>query len=194
MSSADNAEFIPYILQILAQLLELHAPTDLPSAYQQLMGPLAHASLWEQRGNVPALARIWKAIIMRGPAQIVSQGRIEPLLAIFQRLANSRINDVFGFDIITALYEFVPLHVASRPISHLLTVRATMQQYTQTIFMVLLTRQQTKPSAQFTTSFVYFALYLCAVDNAGPDFLISALDGIQPGCVVQPSFQLCFAD
>jgi len=68
-----------------------------------------------------------------------------------------------------------------------LTPRSTMQQYTQTIFMMLLTRQQTKPTAQFTTSFVYFALYLCAVDNAGPDFLISALDGIQPGYVTLQS-------
>ena len=58
---------------------------------------------------------------------------------------------------------------------------ATMQPFNQGIFMVLLTRLQTKASNQFTQGFVYFALFLCAVDSVGPDFLISTLDGIQAG-------------
>lgn len=103
------SEFIPYIFQILAQLLELHAPTDLPSEYQQLLGPLLSASLWEQRGNVPALARIWKALLMRGASIVVANNQIPGLLGIFQRLIASKNNDVYGFEILQALYEFVPL-------------------------------------------------------------------------------------
>lgn len=103
------SEFIPYIFQILAQLLELHAPNDLPSEYQALLAPLLSASLWEQRGNIPALARLWKALLMRGPAVIVQNGQVEGLLGIFQRLVGSKINDVYAFELLQAMYEFIPM-------------------------------------------------------------------------------------
>lgn len=105
----DITEFIPYIFQILAQLLELHAPNDLPNEYQALLGPLLSAQLWEQRGNVPALARLWKALLMRGASMIVANGQIEALLGIFQRLIGSKINDIYAFELVQAMYEFVPL-------------------------------------------------------------------------------------
>jgi exportin-2 (importin alpha re-exporter) len=102
-------EFIPYIFQILAQLLELHSPTDLPTEYQVLLGPLLSAGLWEQRGNVPALARIWKALLMRGGPIISQNGQVQGLLGIFQRLSGSKVNDVYAFQLLEALYEFLPL-------------------------------------------------------------------------------------
>ena len=104
-------EFIPYIFQILAQLLELHSPTELPSEYQALLGPLLSAALWEQRGNVPALARIWKALLMRGASIVATNGQVEGLLGIFQRLVSSKINDIYAYELLQALYEFQPLYV-----------------------------------------------------------------------------------
>ena len=56
-----------------------------------------------------------------------------------------------------------------------------MRQYANTIFMLLLTRLQSKPSTQFTASFVYLFAFLCAIQSVGPDFVVSTLDGIQPG-------------
>ena len=56
-----------------------------------------------------------------------------------------------------------------------------MQQFVQPVFMLLLNRLQSKPSTQFTSSFVYFAAFLCAIDNVGPDVLVSTLDNIQTG-------------
>ncbi|CAD6568832.1 MAG: importin-alpha export receptor [Tremellales sp. Tagirdzhanova-0007] len=163
----DVTEFIPYIFQILAQLLELHSPTELPSEYQALLGPLLSAALWEQRGNVPALARIWKALLMRGAAIIASNGQVEGLLGIFQRLVSSKINDIYAYELLQALYEFQPL--------------PTMQPFSQTVFMLLLNRLQSKPSSQFSQCFVYFVTFLSAIENVGPDFVISILDGVQPG-------------
>ncbi|KAL7424789.1 importin-alpha export receptor [Cryptotrichosporon argae] len=163
----DVTEFIPYIFQILAQLLELHLPTDLPGEYQALLSPLLTAALWEQRGNVPALARIWKALLMRGASVVVANGQVQGLLGIFQRLIGSKINEVFAFEVVQALYEFVPIDV--------------MRPFSQTIFMLLLNRLQSKPSTQFTQSFVYFLCLLFAVNNVGPDVVVSILDGIQPG-------------
>jgi exportin-2 (importin alpha re-exporter) len=90
-------------------LLELHAPTDLPAEYQALLAPLLNASLWEQRGNVPALTRLWKALLMRGGKQVAATGQVQALLGIFQRLAGSKINDVYAFELLQAMYEFLPL-------------------------------------------------------------------------------------
>lgn len=59
-----------------------------------------------------------------------------------------------------------------------------MRPFSQTIFMLLLNRLQSKPSTQFTQSFVLFFTSLCASDNVGPDFAIGVLDAIQPGYAV----------
>ncbi|OCF31081.1 importin-alpha export receptor [Kwoniella heveanensis BCC8398] len=163
----DVAEFIPYIFQILAQLLELHPPTSLPESYQALTGPLLSASLWEQRGNIPALVRIWKACLLRGAPTIVAAGQVQGLLGIFQRLVGSKINDVFAFELVQALYEFVSIDV--------------MRPFSQTVFVLLLNRLQSKPSAQFNHCFVYFFAFIANLDTVGPDFLIGVLDGVQPG-------------
>ncbi|WVN85455.1 uncharacterized protein L203_100601 [Cryptococcus depauperatus CBS 7841] len=163
----EVAEFIPYIFQILAQLLELHPATELPPAYQALTGPLLSAALWEQRGNIPALVRIWKALLLRGAPSIVAAGQVQGLLGIFQRLAGSKINDIYAFELVQALYEFVPIDV--------------MKSFSQTIFVLLLNRLQSKPSPQFNQCFVYFFAFLASLDNVGPDLLVAVLDAIQPG-------------
>jgi exportin-2 (importin alpha re-exporter) len=108
-SQADSAEFIPYIFQILAQLLELHSTDSLPQEYQALLQPLLSAQLWEQRGNVPALTRIWKALLVRGGPVIAAGGQVQGLLGIFQRLVGSKTGDVFAFELVGAMYEFLPL-------------------------------------------------------------------------------------
>lgn len=106
---AHEAEFIPYIFQILAQLLELHSTDKLPQEYQALLQPLLSAQLWEQRGNVPALTRIWKALLVRGGPIIAAGGQVQGLLGIFQRLVGSKTGDVFAFELVGAMYEFLPL-------------------------------------------------------------------------------------
>lgn len=117
---ADLLEFIPYIFQILAQLLELHPTDNLPQEYQALLQPLLSAQLWEQRGNVPALTRIWKALLVRGGAVIASGGQVQGLLGIFQRLVTSKSGDIFAFELVGAMFEFLPLYGAS----HLGKIRA----------------------------------------------------------------------
>jgi len=56
-----------------------------------------------------------------------------------------------------------------------------MQPFSQTIFMLLLNRLQSKPSQQFTQAFVYFFTFLAAIQNVGADAAIGILEAIQPG-------------
>ena len=63
----DVSEFTPYVFQILAQLLE-YRPGDsgLGEAYTMLFTPLLTPSLWERKGNVPALTRLLQAYVTKG--------------------------------------------------------------------------------------------------------------------------------
>jgi exportin-2 (importin alpha re-exporter) len=101
---------VPYIFQILAQLLELHpGNTGLPDSYKALLQPLLAADLWEQRGNVPALVRIWKALLLRGGDVIAQGGQVNGLLGVFQRLVGSKANDIWALEVVQGLYEALPL-------------------------------------------------------------------------------------
>jgi exportin-2 (importin alpha re-exporter) len=103
-----SSEFIPFAFQILAQLLELHSPDALPPAYENLLGPLLHSSLWESRGNVPALVRLWKALLVRGGPIIAARGHVQALLGIFQKLITLKSTDVSGLELIGLIYESIP--------------------------------------------------------------------------------------
>ena len=48
---------------------------------------------------------------MRGAPVIAANGQVAGLLGIFQRLVGSKINDVFAFELVQALYEFLPMYV-----------------------------------------------------------------------------------
>ena len=43
-----------------------------------------------------------------GPEQIISLGKIEPLLGIFQKLIASKANDHEGFNLLQTMIEFMP--------------------------------------------------------------------------------------
>ena len=48
-----HAEFQPYVFQILAQMLEVHAVGDISPPYAGLFPFLMQPALWESRGKVP---------------------------------------------------------------------------------------------------------------------------------------------
>ncbi|KAJ9118399.1 hypothetical protein QFC24_006228 [Naganishia onofrii] len=171
MLSADVSEFIPYAFQICSQLLELHPVNSLPAAYENLLTPLLHAALWESRGNVPALVRLWKSLILRGAEVITKNNQVQGLLGIFQRLIASKNTDVYAFELIGVMYEAVSLSV--------------MTSFTRTVLMLILNRLQTGKTPAFSQGFARFFLLLCAIPNAGPVFLVEQLQAIQPGLASQ---------
>ena len=105
----SQPEFIPYAFQICSQLLELHPTNVLPAAYENLLAPLLHASLWESRGNVPALVRLWKALLIRGGPTIAQRGHVQALLGIFQKLVTLKATDVAGVELVGVIYESIPM-------------------------------------------------------------------------------------
>jgi len=165
----DVSEFTPFVFQILSQLLELHPAGELPDSYQVLLPPLLTPTLWESRGNIPALVRLLRAFLSRGAASIVANNQLTPMLGVFQHLLQSRTNDMYGFELLEALFEFVPLPV--------------MKQYMSTpIFMLMLTRLQTNKTDKFIQGTLKFICFAAAIhkDGLDADGVVAMLDGCQP--------------
>ena len=51
--------------------------------YSAILPPLLTPTLWESRGNIPALVRLLRAFLGRGGQQIVAAGQVTPMLGIF---------------------------------------------------------------------------------------------------------------
>ncbi|KAK9464175.1 Cse1-domain-containing protein [Lipomyces oligophaga] len=168
----DVTEFIPYVFQLLAQLLDV-APRDasFPSALAPLVRPLLAPSLWETKGNVPALTHLLESMLSRNPEIFVTEGLIEPVLGVFQKLLSSRLNDHFGIE----LLEYVLYYI---PIEHL-------QKYTRQIAMLILQRLQTSRTEKLVVRVAHLVYFLSAVTdpakNLGPNFSIGLVDQAQAG-------------
>ncbi|KAK0534025.1 importin-alpha export receptor [Tilletia horrida] len=169
----DVTEFVPYVFQLLAQMLELRAATGagaVPESYQVLLPPLLTPALWESKGNVPALVRLLRAFIAQGSAGIVANNQLQSLLGIYQRLIMSKVNDLFGFELMTSLCEHIPV--------------ASLQPFLKPVLTMMLTRLQTSKTEKFSNAFIVFFASFCAVPQEGfPDHAVSGFESVQPGLV-----------
>lgn len=180
----DVQEFVPYIFQVLAFLLELLPSSDpLPENYKNLIKPLLSPAVWEFRGNVPGVTRLLIAILEQDPSIFsVSAETITPLLGVFQKLIASKVNDNYGFD----LLESILLNV-SLPF---------LQAYLSQISILLLTRLKNSRTDKFIKKFVVFLTSLCCVplnqalyvktsQAINANFIIQFIDSAQPGVFQQ---------
>ncbi|KAI7862255.1 Cse1-domain-containing protein [Spinellus fusiger] len=168
-------EFMPYVFQLLAQLLENHKGQDLPQLYIDWLNPLLVPALWEQ-GNIPALVRLLEAYLACGVNTILAHNKLEPILGIFQqKLIQSRNNDYYGLVLLSSLTKHVPINVLGN--------------YLPTLVSSVLKRLQTKKRDastvtfdRFIRNFTLWVCLFCASENAGgPDTLMGIFDGFQQG-------------
>lgn len=111
-SEADmSLEFVPYIFQLFAALLEANPSGSLPTYYQSLIAPILAPQVWESKGNIPALVRLLSSIISRGSQYILENNQLINTLGIFQKLLSSKTNESYGFDLLEAVIEHFPSYV-----------------------------------------------------------------------------------
>jgi exportin-2 (importin alpha re-exporter) len=165
----DVTEFIPYVFQLLALLLESNAPVPLPQRYKDLTTPLLTPALWESRGNVPALVRLLQAIMARGASHFVENNQLSAILGIFQKLVASKLTEVHAFELLEACFIYFPL--------------TALQPFVKDIFIILLTRLNGSKTEALSQKFARFFYFLAARDKggAGPDFVVGAIDAVQAG-------------
>ena len=160
-------EFIPYIFQLMAALLEAEPHKPLPVEYIPLITPILGPLLWDQRGNIPALVRLLSAIIPRATNELVNGNQVEHVLGIFQKLVATKANENYGVDLLeVAISTFQP---------------GTLQPYWTHIVNIMLTRLQNKQSQAFQLRFVRFYHFIGSRDDKGlgVDFFVAATDMVQ---------------
>ncbi|KAL1901567.1 importin-alpha export receptor [Ceratocystis pirilliformis] len=168
----DVAEFVPYVLQILAQLLESSPANSISENYRMLIDPILNQSMWDVRGNVPALARLLTALIPRVSKDLLAGNKLTPVLGIFQMLLSRKKTELYAFDIIESIV------VSFDP--------ADLDTYFSTVLQLLFSKLQSAADS-FKLRFVRFYHLVSArtEQGYGADYFISQSEKLQAGIFTQ---------
>ncbi|XP_012275464.1 exportin-2 isoform X2 [Orussus abietinus] len=160
----DIQEFIPYVFQILALLLELQISPDVPEPYMALFPCLLAPILFERQANIHPLNRLLQAFVSHGAHQIVAQDKTNGLLGVFQKLIASKSNDHEGFLLIQSIIEHFAPNV--------------LEPYMKQVFVLLFQRLSSSKTTKFVKGIiVFFAYYII---RFGSSSLVTIIDQIQP--------------
>ena len=97
-------EFTPYVFQLLAQLLSYRPGSGVSEPYKILFPPILSPTLWERKGNVPALTDLLCTYLRRGSEFVVATKSLEGVLGVFQKLLSSRSTDMYASMVIDAIF------------------------------------------------------------------------------------------
>lgn len=164
-----SLEYVPYVLQIVAQMLEYNT-TTIPPVYGGLFHLLITPVVWQQKGSIPALVRLIKAYLAKDAASIVANNQLPQILGVVQqRLIPSKLNDQYGFELLEAVVTYVPL--------------PELQKTFNAVMLTLLNRLQTTRTDKYAMAFVRFLCFMLASTSGGvtPAFIVSVVESIQPG-------------
>ncbi|KAK9304581.1 hypothetical protein QLX08_004022 [Tetragonisca angustula] len=160
----DVLEFLPYVFQILALLLELRTTQDMPEAYLALFPCLLSSVLFERQANIHPLNRLLRAFISHGAHHIVAQDKTNGLLGVFQKLIASKANDHEGFLLLQSIIEHFAPNI--------------LEPYMKQIFILLFQRLSSSKTTKFVKGLiVFFAYYII---RYGSNSLVTIIDEIQP--------------
>jgi exportin-2 (importin alpha re-exporter) len=164
---ADVQEFQPYVFQLFAALLEANPSGTLSNYYQQLVQPVLLPTLWESKGNVPALVRLLSAIIPRGVQTILENNQIQAILGIFQKLIASKSQESHGFDLVESVVAYFPIDA--------------IKEYFTTMVQLMLARLSNSKTENFALRFTrFYHLVSARLDKGfGTDFFVSICDQVQ---------------
>lgn len=178
----DIQEFIPYVFQLFAALLEANPSASLSEYYQSLIPAVLTPVLWESKGNSPALARLLSSLIARGPDTIIANSQLESTLGIFQKLISSKSNDIHGFDLLETLITSLPPEA--------------LAPYWPQIFTLLLTRLSNSRTESFALRFcrLYHLMSARLEQGLGADAVKGIVDTIQAGLFRQIYPSVILAD
>ncbi|KPA83482.1 putative CAS/CSE/importin domain protein [Leptomonas pyrrhocoris] len=167
----DVVEYVPYVLQILSQLLRTHQPPcDTPPAhFPSLLDPLTQPGIYENKGNVPAVVCLLCAFIELYPSYVHSRNLTNPILNIFAYLVRLKNYDHEGLNIITAVLLAYPPDV--------------MAIYVDNVLRVLLDRLSNARTPKFVRILILFLSVYVVVRGAHD--LVSRMNNLKPGLFMQ---------
>ena len=160
-------EFMPYIFQLLAALFEKEPGKPLPQNFAPLIAPVLQPPLWEQRGNIPALARLLSAIVPRAAEDLIRNGQLENVLGLFQKLISTKANEGYGFELLeTCIVSFPP---------------SSIEPFWPDLIRLMMTRLNGKNVVSFIPRFIRFYYSFASRDDKGlgADVFVRESDKVQ---------------
>lgn len=160
-------EFMPYVFQLFAALLEANPSAGLSEYYKSIVPPILMAPLWESKGNIPALVRLLSAMMPREAESMIQNGQIEPILGLYRKLISTKANETMGFDLIESAISSFP--------------RSALEDYYERIFRDMFTRLSVSKTENFSLRFIRFYHFFvaCNGNDLGADYFIDISDRIQ---------------
>ena len=162
--SMEVEEFVPYVFQVLAEMLYYRPGTGLSDAYKGLFAPILSPSLWESKGNVPALTDLLNAYITKSMNDIIAGNQLEAVLGIFQKTLSAKSTEMYAFSILD--------HIVAN------NNHAVLSQYIPVIFQLLFRRMMENKSPQYIKLFVHSMSFFAF--TYGGQLLFEACESIQP--------------
>ena len=143
-----------------------------------MIAPVLTPTLWESKGNIPALVRLLSSIIPRGATIITSNNQIEPILGIFQKLLSMRSQEAQAFDLLETVVAEIPAQA--------------LQPYMGTVMQLILQRLDKSKTESLSIRFTRFYHLVSSRDNLGlgADYFISICDTLQSGVFVPIYLQI----
>ncbi|KAL8897734.1 MAG: hypothetical protein Q9192_002435 [Flavoplaca navasiana] len=178
----DVQEFIPYVFQLFAALLEANPSGSLTAYYTSLAQPILNPQLWTSKGNIPALVRLVSSLMTRGASQMAENKQLESILGIFQNLIVNKATEIYGFELLESIMaNFAPSIIGP---------------YFVTILQLLFTRLQNSKTEAFSSRFVRFYHFISSrIDSGlGADWFINHANQVQEGLYVQLYLSIILPD
>eukprot|EP00457_Paulinella_chromatophora_P000950 gb/GEZN01000952.1/.p1 GENE.gb/GEZN01000952.1/~~gb/GEZN01000952.1/.p1 ORF type:complete len:1035 (+),score=156.51 gb/GEZN01000952.1/:38-3142(+) len=154
-------EFGPYVFQILAQMLEIRK--EMAKPYEMIFGPILSPTLWNNKGNIPPMVRLLSSYIKKGPSFVVP--KLTGVLGVFQKLNASSKQDVYGFELLKAVVEYVP--------------RQHLEPQLPEILKLILLRVKAKSTTKFLAMFITWMCHVIVKYDS--QVLMTCFDKVQPG-------------
>ena len=169
---SDQSDLFPYTFQLLSILVESNYRSDFPDYVKSLIPVVMQPALWSVSCNIPGLVRFLQSCFVKNPEMFCNSQILEAIVSIFRILVNSKVNDIHGFNLISALFGILPADLIGK--------------YIRPVFLLILSRVQSNKTQKLSS---YFMLFLCFVitETKVPDsskFIIENLEQIQPNIYV----------
>lgn len=169
---SDQSDLFPYSFQLMAVIVESNYRSEFPEYIKSLITVVIQPTLWSISCNVPGLVRFLQACFVKNPELFSSPQVVESLISIFRILVTSKINDVHGFSLISALFGILP--------------KELIEKYIRPVLMLILSRIQAHKTQKLSSYFLQFLCFLLIEAKLpyGAKFIIQSLDQIQPNIYV----------
>lgn len=164
----DVSEYVPYVFQILAELLHFYPENQpLSENYKQLIRPLMSPTLWELKGNIPGLVALLQSILRNGAQTVVETNNLQPILGVFQKLIASKSNEAYGLSLLQDIFYYIS------PV--------TLKPYTKQIAVLLMQRLESSRTDRFVARLSLFIYFVSAAEKPGlgPDHVIEVFEQVQ---------------